>query len=135
MHRLYTVVNSKCCWHCRTTRALSALCTNLFPIHLCSVKRVRYYSEGAGKDDCESDDVPKPVVLQMGKVSRTSPWTYLWLDVHLCCEFSFCKLAISCVLDIHLCYAVRQVLSKTPCVWHWSVYSITIRVASMLEVP
>lgn len=34
----------------------------------CSVKRARYFSEGAGKDDSESDDLPRPVYLQMGKV-------------------------------------------------------------------
>lgn len=33
-----------------------------------SVKRATYFSEGAGKDDCESDDLPRPVYLQMGKV-------------------------------------------------------------------
>lgn len=40
----------------------------------CSVKRARYFSEGAGKDDSESDDLPRPVYLQMGKVrGRVSP--------------------------------------------------------------
>lgn len=34
----------------------------------CSVKRAAYFSEGAGRDDCESDDLPRPVYLQMGKV-------------------------------------------------------------------
>lgn len=34
-----------------------------------SVKREQYYSEGAGKDEGESDDLPRPVYLQMGKVS------------------------------------------------------------------
>ncbi|CAM9819953.1 unnamed protein product, partial [Discosporangium mesarthrocarpum] len=35
-----------------------------------NIKRVRYYSEGSGKHESESDDVPKPVLLQMGKVGK-----------------------------------------------------------------
>ncbi|CAM9093154.1 unnamed protein product [Ectocarpus fasciculatus] len=35
-----------------------------------NVKRARYFSEGAGKNDVESDDIPRPVFLQMGKVGK-----------------------------------------------------------------
>ncbi|CAB1116952.1 unnamed protein product [Ectocarpus sp. CCAP 1310/34] len=35
-----------------------------------NVKRARYFSEGAGKNDVESNDIPRPVFLQMGKVGK-----------------------------------------------------------------
>eukprot|EP00903_Cladosiphon_okamuranus_P006212 g6106.t1 len=35
-----------------------------------NVKRARYFTEGVGKDDTESDDLPRPVYLQMGKVGK-----------------------------------------------------------------
>lgn len=44
-----------------------------------SVKRARYFSEGAGKSDCESDDLPRPVYLQMGKVG--APLAFLAVEV------------------------------------------------------
>lgn len=37
-------------------------------LRVSSAKRAHYFSKLAGKDDCESDDVPRPVYLQMGKV-------------------------------------------------------------------
>ena len=43
-----------------------------FALREISVKRARYFTEGGGKDDTESDDLPRPVYLQMGKVRKHS---------------------------------------------------------------